>query len=358
MLLCRILLVIGAAFALSACATIHNLPLNRPSANPFAGTLVQAAAAAEREQPRRAGNDSTVVGLAFSGGGTRAAAFAYGVLEQLRRTPGATPGAGRQSARSRQYRLRRVGRLDHRRIFRAEGPGRVGRFPPGIPRSRSDGGARHQHHPEQCRPRARRRRQHRQSIARLAQRPPLPRRDVWTIDCAPPHRADQCHRHLQPHAVSCSSRRPSRPCAATSANTRLPARSPPRRRCPVLSRRSSSKSFPKSCRTPLPEWVERASEQSGRVAAAACLRHGARARAHRQGEIRQAARRRPGRQLRAERHHHRACGGRYALRPVAAGGSRQAAATAFPGRGCRARPTRRLGADAGRADRRRISSTR
>ncbi len=87
MQLCRILLVIGAAFALAACATVHNLPLNVPSANPFAGTLVQAAAAAEREQPRRVGNDSSVVGLAFSGGGTRAAAFAYGVLEQLRRTP-------------------------------------------------------------------------------------------------------------------------------------------------------------------------------------------------------------------------------------------------------------------------------
>jgi NTE family protein len=94
MLLGRILPMIAAALTLSACATVHNLPLNRPSANPFAGSLIQAAAAAEREQPRQAGDDSTIVGLAFSGGGTRAAAFAYGVLEQLRRTPAqrAEPG--------------------------------------------------------------------------------------------------------------------------------------------------------------------------------------------------------------------------------------------------------------------------
>ena len=82
--------LLGAALSLGACASVHNLPLNTPSANPFAGTLIQAAQAAERKD--RAETGSTVVGLAFSGGGTRAAAFAYGVLKQMERTP--TPRAG------------------------------------------------------------------------------------------------------------------------------------------------------------------------------------------------------------------------------------------------------------------------
>ena len=78
----------GIALSLGGCASVHNLPLNKPSANPFAGTLIQAAQAAERKDD----TGGTVVGLAFSGGGTRAAAFAYGVLKQLERTP--TPHVG------------------------------------------------------------------------------------------------------------------------------------------------------------------------------------------------------------------------------------------------------------------------
>ncbi len=82
-------IVAAIALALGACATIHNLPLNTPSADPFAGTILQAAAAAGREQPIQ---DGDMIGLAFSGGGTRASAFAFGVLQQLARTP--TPRAG------------------------------------------------------------------------------------------------------------------------------------------------------------------------------------------------------------------------------------------------------------------------
>lgn len=86
----------GAAIALSvgACATVHNLPLNKPSANPFAGTMVQASAAAARSEQRKGEDDGAVIGLAFSGGGTRAAAFAFGVLEQLAQTP--SPRSGRR----------------------------------------------------------------------------------------------------------------------------------------------------------------------------------------------------------------------------------------------------------------------
>jgi NTE family protein len=76
------------SLALSACASVHNLPLNKPSANPFAGTVSQMAASAERDKAREREDDNgIVVGLALSGGGTRAASFSFGVLEALAATP-------------------------------------------------------------------------------------------------------------------------------------------------------------------------------------------------------------------------------------------------------------------------------
>ncbi len=80
-------MALGLGLALGACATVHNLPLNTPAANPFAGVVGAAAAAAAAEQRQQGDADGTTIGLAFSGGGTRAAAFAYGVLAQLARTP-------------------------------------------------------------------------------------------------------------------------------------------------------------------------------------------------------------------------------------------------------------------------------
>jgi NTE family protein len=82
-----VLCVMTIALGVGACATIHNLPLNKPSANPFSESIAQAAAVAARDEPRR-DRDGAVIGLAFSGGGTRAAAFAYGVLRQLEATRG------------------------------------------------------------------------------------------------------------------------------------------------------------------------------------------------------------------------------------------------------------------------------
>jgi NTE family protein len=76
-----------AMLAVSACASVHNLPLNKPSATPLAGTMAQLSSSAARGQPSGKADDGVVIGLAFSGGGTRAAAFAYGVLEELGRTP-------------------------------------------------------------------------------------------------------------------------------------------------------------------------------------------------------------------------------------------------------------------------------
>ncbi len=84
----RSVLLLGAALALTlgACASVHNLPLNTPTASPLVVASGGAAAAVAAEQ-RAEGDDGAIMGLAFSGGGTRAAAFAYGVLEQLARTP-------------------------------------------------------------------------------------------------------------------------------------------------------------------------------------------------------------------------------------------------------------------------------
>jgi NTE family protein len=72
------LLAVAVLFVLGGCAT---RPVNPPltTANPSAGYRLEA------RQPKFKDQENLVV-LAFSGGGTRAAAFSYGVLEFLRRT--------------------------------------------------------------------------------------------------------------------------------------------------------------------------------------------------------------------------------------------------------------------------------
>ena len=73
-----------ATVALFGCASIDNAPINRPSALPRLTSVNTVA-----------GDDtlrSTIVGLAFSGGGTRAAAFSFGVLKGLAQIE--APGGG------------------------------------------------------------------------------------------------------------------------------------------------------------------------------------------------------------------------------------------------------------------------
>ncbi len=74
---------LGAAFALTACAGfgLRNAPINSALTDE-ALAAPQAAAAPVSVQE----NAETAIGLSFSGGGTRASAFAFGVLQELGRT--------------------------------------------------------------------------------------------------------------------------------------------------------------------------------------------------------------------------------------------------------------------------------
>lgn len=75
----RILALCAGAAALASCATLDITPVNQPTVLPALTTTAPVA-----------GDDAlrtTIVGLAFSGGGTRAAAFSYGVLHGLDRVP-------------------------------------------------------------------------------------------------------------------------------------------------------------------------------------------------------------------------------------------------------------------------------
>lgn len=64
--------------ALGSCTSVYNLPLNQPLSGP-----VQAAPLGS-EIPIT--SDDVMVSLAFSGGGTRAAAFSFGALKEIERT--------------------------------------------------------------------------------------------------------------------------------------------------------------------------------------------------------------------------------------------------------------------------------
>ena len=61
-----------------------------------------------------------VVALAFSGGGTRAAAFFYGVLQGFDDTHVQTSASNFSLLDHIDFRLRRLGRLDPRRLLRLE----------------------------------------------------------------------------------------------------------------------------------------------------------------------------------------------------------------------------------------------
>jgi NTE family protein len=72
----RALIAVLLVLALSSCAHMDNVPLNVATADPNAAII-------DTASPAAAFDDDLVIGLAFSGGGTRAAAFSFGVLKGL-----------------------------------------------------------------------------------------------------------------------------------------------------------------------------------------------------------------------------------------------------------------------------------
>jgi NTE family protein len=72
--------IVACCALLIACTQVHNDPINQP-------LLPGAAPSAELGRGVETYYDDTVIALSFSGGGTRAAAFSYGVLTALDQTP-------------------------------------------------------------------------------------------------------------------------------------------------------------------------------------------------------------------------------------------------------------------------------
>ncbi len=93
MSLSRILGVIAVSLAVASCAHTGNLPINEPLTD--AGVARNATGVVGTEGRAMAEIESDlIVGLAFSGGGTRAAAFSFGALKGLERTQ--VSGRGRK----------------------------------------------------------------------------------------------------------------------------------------------------------------------------------------------------------------------------------------------------------------------
>src|ERR1700756_811468 len=81
--------VIACSALMASCAQIHNDPINQP-------LLSAVAPSAELGAGVETYYDDTVVALSFSGGGTRAAAFSYGVLTAFDERP--PPGGSARPA--------------------------------------------------------------------------------------------------------------------------------------------------------------------------------------------------------------------------------------------------------------------
>jgi NTE family protein len=72
------LLFLGGTLAVAGCASVYNYPSNQP--------LLTAVPVTDRDRLDPTYDDHVVLALSFSGGGTRAAAFSFGVLQELDRT--------------------------------------------------------------------------------------------------------------------------------------------------------------------------------------------------------------------------------------------------------------------------------
>src|SRR5882672_7169579 len=68
--------------AVTNCTSVGNLPINQPTADSNAGFALSTGIGG---RPASDTFDDYFVGLSFSGGGTRAAAFSFGVLQEMER---------------------------------------------------------------------------------------------------------------------------------------------------------------------------------------------------------------------------------------------------------------------------------
>src|SRR5271156_4163936 len=76
-----VLLIIGICAELLGCASIQNAPVNLP------GSSASLAGKVHLNFEERSAEDDDLISLSFSGGGTRAAAFSFGVLDEMEHTP-------------------------------------------------------------------------------------------------------------------------------------------------------------------------------------------------------------------------------------------------------------------------------
>ena len=74
-------LIVGLCVALLGCASIQNAPVNEP------GNTTGLADRVHLNIEEQGPDDDNLIGMSFSGGGTRAAAFSFGVLTEMERTP-------------------------------------------------------------------------------------------------------------------------------------------------------------------------------------------------------------------------------------------------------------------------------
>ena len=181
---------------LAGCAS---LGISDPDNQPITGSAEEAFASS-RTDPTA--GDDVLVGLAFSGGGTRAAAFAHGVLQEIDQTTvrtrtgthslldsvGFVSGVSGGSVTAAYYGLKKRAALaDFREKFLIRN---------------AEAGPQHQRRSAQPGEGARRRRQRRQDVLALARREPVRRRDLRGLpQDAGPAGLDQRLRHLQPHAL-------------------------------------------------------------------------------------------------------------------------------------------------------------
>ena len=194
--------------ACGGCTSVYNLPHNQP----LTGTVQ--APPLGGEVPLS--SDDVMMSLAFSGGGTRAAAFSFGVLKEIDRTRirdrgknvslldrvDFVSGVSGGSVLAAYYGLRKREALtDFRERFLLRNAEEVAQHP-GLDR--------------QSRPRDRRRPERRHAPAALARRQSVRRRDLPRLRAATGARASGSTRPTSTTARrSCSATSPSTRCAAT-----------------------------------------------------------------------------------------------------------------------------------------------